>query len=325
MAIHGACQLQRACEVCPVDQFLHLFHSSWRETHGLLAKELSCFNLLCLLVSTVAVFPRFKSFLARWAGDLTKCLDVQGEFHERVAAGGFWRSWSCVPGGNPSTGAQVGLWACRAEHPNQLESKLFPCLGLTTTSPCIAKNWTQLRQFFWSFTDGRHQRAWDIFQQVKATAKQDIVFNLFQKLQKLHEISIALRLFSSSAKRQLEGFDGWHIHPSVWGLQVGLKIVCHWETNDGFISPEATPLHWKDVRWLLQLSQLKLEKGTRFHISFGPGWLQDSRCFPDGLEWKLTFKSLSSSRPQQVVSYIHFSYSAYQYTFFIVLWHTSSI
>lgn len=40
-------------------------------------------------------------------------------------------------------------------------------------------------------------------------------------------------------------------------------------------------------------------------ICFGPGWLQDSRCFPGGLEWKLTFKSLSSSRPQQVVSYIY--------------------
>ncbi|CAK9073764.1 unnamed protein product [Durusdinium trenchii] len=35
----------------------------------------------------------------RWAGDGSKCLDVQG--------------------GQPVVGAQVGLWACRAEHPNQ--------------------------------------------------------------------------------------------------------------------------------------------------------------------------------------------------------------
>jgi len=51
------------------------------------------------------------------------------------------------------------------------------------------------------------------FQQIKATAKQDIVFNLFQKLQKLHEISNALRLFIFISKTAA-GRIRWLTHPS---------------------------------------------------------------------------------------------------------------
>ncbi|CAE7762094.1 unnamed protein product [Symbiodinium sp. CCMP2592] len=61
----------------------------------------------------------------RWAGDASKCLDVQG--------------------GSPLVGAHVGLWACRADHPNQqfawseedgrIRWLTYPSLCLTAAAP----------------------------------------------------------------------------------------------------------------------------------------------------------------------------------------------